>query len=87
MYTMFSIYCLLIHLSACICLYAYNALQNLIAFETRQGRGGGADLPESTSSAFPYMNLKYESNSLKGPKHEIFESGFFYTNQTCTGTG
>jgi hypothetical protein len=23
--------------------------------------------------------------SLKGPKHEIFESGFLYTNQTCTG--
>jgi hypothetical protein len=22
---------------------------------------------------------------LKGPKHEIFGSGFFYTNQTCTG--
>jgi hypothetical protein len=26
-----------------------------------------------------------DKDDLKGPKHEIFESEFFYTNQTCTG--
>ena len=37
---------------------------------------GGEDGIE-TSHSFPRV-------SIKGPKHEIFESGFFYTNQTCT---
>jgi hypothetical protein len=30
------------------------------------------------------LTMSQRENMLKGPKHEIFEIEFFYTNQACT---
>jgi hypothetical protein len=38
-----------------------------------------------TRSIISHENVAGQEFALKGPKHEIFESEFFYTSQTCTG--